>query len=456
MTVADTASAIAAPGESGYAAATHVFNSLAVPEPAAATTARTVEQVRAAIRHAADRGLAVRVHSTGHGAAGARPVRGALLVRTAMEGAITVDPEARTARVPAGNVWESVVSAAEPHGLTAAHGSSGTVGVVGYSLGGGLSPYGRMVGLAANSVRAVELVTADGRHRRVDAGSEPELFWALRGGGGGFGVVTAVELDLFPATTVITGAAYWPGASADRLLAAWLAWARDAPAVATTSVRVMNLPDVPDVPRELAGRTTFAVDGVVHADDLGAARRCADDLLGPLRAIGAPLLDTWQQDVPSAVLRAHLDPAEPLPVLGDHLLLDEFDDRAAARFLDVLGEGSGSPLVGAGLRQLGGAYANPPAAGGALDRLTAGYSYAGSGLASDPDTAAALRDHCATVRHALAPWDTGRVVPSFVEDFARPQGHLDAQRTAAVERVRAAVDPDGLFREDVSPTTRQE
>ncbi len=457
LTVADSAPVIAKPGETGFDTATRVFNSVAIPEPAAATTARTVEQVRSALRYATERGLRVRMHSTGHGAGAVRPVRDALLIRTALDGAVTVDPTARTARIPAGTRWETVVKAAEPHGLTAAHGSSGSVGVVGYTLGGGLSPYGRLTGLAANTVRAVELVTADGRHRRVDTESDPDLFWALRGGGGGFGVVTAVEIDLFPVSRVITGAAYWPGALADRLLSTWLDWARDAPAIATTSVRVMNFPDVPDVPEALAGRTTFTVDGVVHADDIGAARLCADDLLGPLRAIGTPLLDTWQEDAPAAVLRAHMDPEGPLPIVGDHLLLDEFNARASASFLDILGEGSGSPLVGAGLRQLGGAYAAPPSPGGVLDRLDARYSYAGSGLAADPEAAESLRSHCTKVRHALAPWNTGRVVPSFVEDGTRRQGHLDTRQAVAVARVRAAVDPEGLFRDDISPTDlRQE
>jgi len=441
---------IATPGDLGFSAATAVFNSAAVPEPAAAVVARTVEHVRTAIRYARDRGLAVRVHSTGHGAASVRPVRGAMLIRTAMDGAVTVDPGTRTAWVPAGKRWQDVVLATEPYGLAAAHGSSGTVGVVGHALRGGLSPYGRLVGLGANGVRAVELVTADGEHRRVDAGADTALFWALRGGGGGFGVVTAVELDLFPVTGVITGAAFWPGPLIDRLLAAWLDWTRDAPVIATTSVRVMNLPDVPDVPPELAGRATFVLDGVVHAGDQMAARRSAADLLGPLRTVGAPLIDTWQEDVPSAVLRAHLDPAGPLPIIGDHMLLTELNTDGVTRLLDVLGDGS--PLVGAGLRQLSGAYANPPTAGGALDRLDASYSYAGSGLAFDQDATAALRAHCAKVRRALDPWNTGRVVPSFVEDVTQPQQHLDTAVAAEVDRIRARVDPDGLFRDDVSPT----
>nr|WP_042180156.1 FAD-binding protein [Kibdelosporangium sp. MJ126-NF4]CEL14228.1 probable oxidoreductase [Kibdelosporangium sp. MJ126-NF4]CTQ88596.1 probable oxidoreductase [Kibdelosporangium sp. MJ126-NF4] len=456
MTFAGSDSIVALPGEPGFVAAAAVFNSFAVAEPAAAATVRTPAQAVAAIRYARDRGLGVRVHSTGHGAGAARPVRGGMLIKTTMDGSATVDPRRRVVRVPAGTPWHNVIEATEPHGLTAAHGSSGTTGVVGYALRGGLSVYGRMAGLAANGVRAVELVTADGEHRRVDASNDPELFWALRGGGGGFGVVTAIELALFPVTTVITGAAYWPGSLADRLLDTWLGWARHAPLTVTTSVRVMNLPDVPDVPRELAGRTTFAVDGVVHADQLDAARRNAEELLGPLRAIGKPVLDTWQEGVPSAVLRAHMDPSEPLPFVGDHLLLDELDATGAARFLEAAGEGSGTPLVAAGLRQLGGAYSEPPEPGGVLDRVAASYSYAGSGLALGPDAVDALRAHCARTRSLLDPWNTGWVVPSFVEDFRQPQRHLSVEQAAAVDRVRARVDPDGLFRSDISPITEQD
>ncbi|ALG10748.1 FAD-binding oxidoreductase [Kibdelosporangium phytohabitans] len=451
MTFAGSDSIVAHPGEPGFVAAAAVFNSFAVVEPAAAATVRTPEHVRAAIRYAREHGLGLRVISTGHGAGAARPVLGGMLIRTTMDGEVTVDPRRRVVRVPAGTPWHQVVDATEPHGLAAAHGSSGTTGVVGYALRGGLSVYGRMAGLAANGVRAVELVTADGEHRRVDADHDPELFWALRGGGGGFGVVTAIELALFPVTRVITGAAYWPGSLADRLLEAWLAWAKDAPVTVTTSVRVMNLPDVPDVPREIAGRTTFAVDGVVHADQLDPARRNAEDLLGPLRAIGEPVLDTWQEGDPSEVLRAHMDPSEPLPFLGDHMLLDEMGPVGAAQFLEAAGEGSGTPLVAAGLRQLGGAYAHPAEPGGVLDRVAASYSYAGSGLAFSPDAVAALREHCAKTRRLLAPWDSGRVVPSFVEDFQQPQAHLNAAQAAEVDRVRAMVDPDGLFRADISP-----
>jgi hypothetical protein len=452
--VGDPPGTVALPGHPDFDTATRVFNLNAPPQPAAAVTAHTVEHVRAAIGYAERQGMAVRVHTTGHAAGAVAPVRGSLLIRTELAERVTVDPARRIARVPAGTRWETVVDAVSRHGLMAPHGSSGTVGVVGYVLRGGLSPYGRMVGLAANGIRVVELVTADGALRRVDAVSDPELLWALRGGGGGFGVVTAVDIELFPVSHAITGVACWPASAAEELLAAWLRWTADAPREVTTSVRVMNLPDVPDVPREIAGRTTFAVDGLAHAtsaDRLDTVRRHAEDLLGPLRAIAPPLLDTWQEDTPAAVRTAHMDPGQPLPVVGDHMLFTELDEQGAGRLLDMIGEGSGSPLVVAGLRQLGGAYAAPQRTGGALDRLDARFSYGGSGLVFEPAAADALREYSTRIRTAMAPWDTGRTVPSFVEDHTRPQGHLTSEQVAVARRVRARVDPGGLFRGDVAP-----
>ncbi|HEX6472290.1 MAG TPA: FAD-binding protein [Streptosporangiaceae bacterium] len=445
---------VAFPGDPAYEAATAVFNLSAPARPAAAVTARTVGEVSAAVRYAAAEGRQVRVQTTGHASAAVRPLDGAVLIRTELAGRVEIDPIRRVARVPAGTRWAAVVEAAAAHGLAAPHGSSPNVGAVGYLLRGGLSFYGRKVGLAANSVRAVELVTADGEPRRADEGSDPELLWALRGGGGGFGVVTAIELELFPIAKVVTGAAYWPATHAERLLRAWLRWSADAPWEATTTLVVMNLPPLPDVPPVLAGRTMVSVSGAVLSEtDAGTAgaERHAADLLAPLRAVAEPVLDTWHPTTPSAVLEAHMDPTDPVPFVGDHMLLDDLGDAGAAAFLEVVGEGSGSPFVLAGLRQLGGAFARPDPAGGVLDHLDARFSYAGSGVPMEPVTVAALRGHIAKVRAALAPWDTGRTAPSFVEDFGQPQRHLSPADVEAVDRVRVRVDPAGLFRGDIAP-----
>ncbi|MDQ1742536.1 MAG: hypothetical protein QOE23_875, partial [Pseudonocardiales bacterium] len=343
--------------------------------------------------------------------------------------------------------------AAAAHGLAAPHGTSADVGVVGYSLRGGISVYGRKFGLAVNSVRAVELVTADEEWRRVDLAEDPELFWAVRGGGGGFGVVTAIEIELFPAGQVSTGATYWSGARAAEVMDRWLAWTADAPLEATSSLQVLNLPDVPMVPDFLKAGPVIGVAATVLGT--GAEPRLAwqqaQDLMAPLRSIEEPLLDTWQSCSPAEVAQAQLAPNEPAPLVGEHLLLEELGERGAAAFLDVTGPGSGSPLVSAELRHLGGALAVASDTGGAFGHLDATYAYLGVAVPDGPDGATDIEKHCAVVRAALAPWDTGRTAPTLVESGSQPQAHLDPDLIEAVDRIRLRVDPDGLFRGDIVP-----
>ncbi|MFD4660029.1 FAD-binding oxidoreductase [Kitasatospora sp. NPDC058444] len=452
--MSETDPVVALPGERAFAAATAVFNLAAPVRPAAAVTVRTAEQVQAALRHAQRAGRWVRVHTTGHASGSARPMDGSLLIRTEPAGPVVVDPVARTARVLAGTRWGEVVEAAAKYGLAAPHGTSPTVGVVGFLLRGGISFYGRRTGLAVNSVRAIELVTPDGEFRRVSATADPELFWALRGGGGGLGVVTAIEIALFPAARVVTGAAFWPAAHGPELLSRWLSWTRDAPEAVTTAFRVMNLPAVPEIPPALTGGPVVCLAGVVLSpteDGLATAERQAADLLGRFRAVAEPVLDTWETATPPAVVRTHMDPADPVPVVGDHLLLSDLGADGAEAFLRVLGEGSGSPLVNAELRQLGGAIAVPDPDGGALSHLDAAFAFTAGGLAFDPATTAAARAHCAEVRSALTPWDTGRTAPTLVERLEQPQGHLSAADVERVDRVRHRVDPAGWQRHDVPP-----
>lgn len=442
------------PGAAAYAGATAVFNLAAPLAPAAAVRAHSVGEVRDAVRRAAAEGLDVRVHTTGHSSATQAPMAGALLVRTQLTGGVVVDPRRRTARLPAGTCWGEVVDAVAPHGLAAPHGSAATVGVVGYLLRGGLSYYGRHTGLAVNCVRAIELVTADGEFRRTDAGCDPELFWALRGGGGGFGVVTAVEIDLIPVAEVVTGAAFWPVEHAEQLLGAWLRWTAEAPAEISTSAQVLNFPDLPDVPPSLSAGPVLCIAGAAvaaAASDADGCRGLVDELLGPLRAVAQPMIDTWRPGGPAAVLEAHMDPPDPVPLVGDHLLLSDLDDAAITELVRLNGDGSGTPLVGAGLRQLGGGFATPHPTGGALSHLEARFAYSGAGVPGLTGSRIEIVEHCGETRRVLAPWDTGRTVPSFVESHQQPQCHLDPARIEAVDRVRSRADPAGLFAGDVAP-----
>ncbi|WP_194918677.1 FAD-binding oxidoreductase [Catenulispora rubra] len=444
---------VAFPGDSAYAEAIQVYNLAGPAHPAAALTATSVADVQAAVGYAAARGQGVRVHTTGHSAAAAPPMDGALLIRPLLDGGVEIDVERRLARIPAGASWNAVVHAAAPHGLAAPHGTSGTVGAVGYLLHSGVSLYGRKLGMAANHIRAIELVTADGRLRRTSADEDPELFRALRGGGGGLGVVTAVELALFPVTGLVAGAAFWSGTPAEAVVHAWYDWTLRAPDEVSTSLRIMNLPDLPEIPPMLKGGPVVCVAGVALGEDADAARAHAHGLLDPLRAIGEPVLDTWQDGGPDVVPEVHMDPEEPGAFIGDHFLLAEPGRDGMAAFLRLTGEGSGSPLIVAELRQLGGRFAVPDPSGGVLNHLAPPLAYMGAGVPALRGTPAEIIEHCDKVRAALAPWDTRRTAPGFVKGLDRPRGHLTEDDLLAVERVRARVDPDGLFRGDAMPET---
>lgn len=443
----DGVTGIGRPGDAAFEAATRTFNLAAVPNPAAATTVRTVADVQAALKYAKANRMNVRTHTTGHAAGSSGAMPDALLVRTAMAGVVEIDTAGRSARVPAGAVWGDVVAATSPCGLVSAHGTASSVGVIGYLLRGGVSFYGRELGLAPNTIRAMELVTADGSLVRVDAHNDPDLFWAIRGGGGGFGVVTAVELALFPVPAVVTGASFWPMDRATDIVTAWRAWTEDAPDRASTCLRVVNLPAGPAV---LTSGPMLCLDGVIlsHTADLTEARGVFDGLLGPLRALAEPVFDTWHDAGPADVPATHMDPPGPVSAFGDHMLLDHVDDTAIGAFLEATGPGS--PLLSAELRQLGGALAVPDRDGGVLNHVTAQFLYQCVGSAIDADATAAGRDRSAVVRAALTPWDTGRTIPSFVGSHEQPQSHLDTSQVAAVDQVRQRVDPDGLFRGDIS------
>jgi FAD/FMN-containing dehydrogenase len=216
-------------GSDGYEANRGAFNVLLSQEPAGIVTPAGAADVVDAVEYAKAEGLRIGAQRTGHGAEPLLDLSGTLLVRTAAMDTVSIDAERRIARVGAGALWGDLVPRASDLGLAACHGSSPTVGIVGYSLGGGVGWYGRRHGLQSNRVTAIELVDASGAERRVDAEADPELFWALRGGGGDFGIVTALEFELLPIREVFAGALFFPVERADEVLHAWHEWTAGAP-----------------------------------------------------------------------------------------------------------------------------------------------------------------------------------------------------------------------------------
>jgi len=250
-------SSVVLPGDAEYGQLSTPWN-LAVPTtPLAVVVAADAGEVSRTLRFAAANRVPVAVQCTGHGASA--DLSDAILLDTRRLKECTVHAEERWARVGAGAVWQQVLDALAPHGLAALAGSSPGVGVVGYTTGGGHGPLARTYGLAADRVRAIEAVTGEGHLLRATATEHPDLFWGLRGGKGTLGIVTAIEFDLLAIPELYAGALYFDGSHAAEVVAAWSRWCVGLPIEGTTSIALLQLPEMPGVPEPLAGRLTVAV-----------------------------------------------------------------------------------------------------------------------------------------------------------------------------------------------------
>ena len=331
---------VVAPGDEGYDEARQAWALLADPRPAAVAFPTGPVEVAAAVRFARANGLRVALQATGHGASPLESLEHALLVKTTHMTGLEIDPAGRRARAEAGVLWGDVVAAAGAEGLACLHGSSPDTGVIGYTLGGGIGWYSRRYGLASNSVLAIEAVTAEGELVRCDAETEPDLFWALRGGGGAFAAVTALEFSLYPVGDVYAGWLVFEAADSRAALHAYRDWAAAAPDEVTTSFRLLHLPPLPEVPEPLRDRPVVAIDGVFMGTEAEAAR-----LLAPLRECAPLVMDTFAT-MPAAELGPlHGDPEQPVPSIGDGVLVRDLTPEAVDALIDVGGPGSGSPLL---------------------------------------------------------------------------------------------------------------
>lgn len=433
------AGAVTGPTDAAWDHARAAWNVAVDQRPAVVAQATGPADVVAAIAFARDHGLRVAPQGTGHGAGAMPDLAGTLLLRTNLMNGFTVDPGRRLARVNAGAIWEPVAQEASKSGLIALHGSSPSVGIAGYTLGGGLSWLARKHGLAANSVVAIEVVTADGEQRRVDG--DDDLFWALRGGGHGFGVVTALEFELYPVTEIYAGSLFWPGAAAREILDVYREWTRTIPDELTSIARLLRLPPLPEVPEPL--RDVPVVD-IGLAFDGDAAE--GEELVRPLREALTPMMDTVGMVAPTELLRLHGDPEDPVPAVGHHAMLGELPAEAIDALVAVAGADSGSPLIGVELRHLGGELARPSADHGALGTLDAEFLLFGVGIAGDPVGTRDATERLHRVVAAMEPWSNGN---SYL-NFAEQSGHDCSTAFAAedyerLQRIRGEIDPAALF-----------
>jgi len=422
-------------GDTGYEAEAGGFQTAIGHRPWAVVAVSSADDVTAAVRLARERGVRVAVQATGHGAR--VPADGVLVTTRRMTG-VRVDPVARTAWVEAGVRWSAVIEQAAAHGLAPLAGSSPGVGAVGYTLGGGVGLLGRTFGYAADHVRALDAVTADGKLRNVTATSEPDLFWALRGGGELLGVVTAMEVALVPVPVVYGGGLHFDAAHAADVLAAFRELTEAAPETLTSSVGMVGLPPIDAVPEPLRGRH------VLHVR-LASTEPLDPSLLAPLRAIG-PLVDRVGEVSAAEVGSIYGDPDFPHAYVGDNVLLGELPAELLDAVRTLAGPAAPVSCV-VDIRHLGGAMARAPEVANAVPYREATHilrvlSPVG---ADDVDAARAVHHE---VFKAAAPFAVGRAATfGYGPVDADPSlpSLRDPATAARLAQVRGEFDPDGVF-----------
>jgi FAD/FMN-containing dehydrogenase len=440
---------LATPSDADWDAARAAWNLAVDQQPRAVAFVESAADVAQVLRHAAAHGLRVAAQGTGHGAASLGPLQDTILVKTERIRGIEVDAQARSARVEAGVLAGELGAGAQAHGLCSLPGSSPDVGAIGYTLGGGLSWLGRAHGFACNRVNAIELVTAAGEARRVDAEHDPDLYWALRGGGGRYALVTALHLDLLPVAELYAGTLIFPAELGADAIRAYRDWTAGVPETVTSIVRFLRPPPMPDVPEPLRDRPLLTSGAACIG-----SREEGEALIAPLRELGAggaggvpgsaTIMDTFAQIPAEGLSRIHMDPEHPVPALSHHGVLRELPDAAIDAFVAAAGPEAGSPLLLAELRHAGGALARAPENAGALAKLDAAYVMLGVGVPMTPELGARIDGHLDRLDEALRPWSSEGGYFNFAERPCDIDAILPAETCARLRDVKRRWDPDGI------------
>ncbi len=425
------------PGDEGYAAEAAAWNLAVEHHPDVVVGATCAADVQAAVRYAAGRGLQVSVQATGHGAT--YGFEGGVLITTQRMQDLHIDPHSRLAIIDAGVKWLRVMEEGAPFELAPINGSSSDVGAIGFTLGGGLGVLGRTFGYASDWVVSFDVVTADGELIRATADENADVFWALRGGKSNVGIVTSMSVELVSVAEFYGGAIYFDGNDAAGLFHAYAGWSRSLPEEATTSISLMRLPDMPDVPEPLRNRLTVQLSVAYLGDD-------GEALLAPMRAVAPAIIDDVVLRPYTEADRIHNDPEHPVPMEHTNVVLGELSDEAIDALLAFGGPYAQCPLLMIEIRHLGGALGRAPA-DDAVGLRHAGYTVMFLG-ALMPEIAAFVPVAIAAGCEALASFATGQ---TFVNlhgpvasdgDRRRPWSGAQADRLMALKE---RLDPDHRF-----------
>lgn len=412
------------PGDAAFDQVRRPWNLAVEQSPCAVVEAADADDVAGLLRFASTHGVPVATQPGGHGATGRSS--GAILLRTTRLDSVSIDPSAMTARIGAGVRSGELQRAAAAHGLTGLPGSSPVVTVAGAALGGGLSWFGRAFGWAADSIRAADVVLADGTARSVDA-TDADLLWALRGGGGEIAVVTALELRLRPAPTVFGGRQLWPAAGAREVAEVYRSMTETAPDALTLWLELLHFP----------GREPMiAIDSTFLGGE-DAAR----DLLHATSGLPGPVADTRAVMSVAELGQITAEPTDPIPVHARCELLTGLDDAA----LDALLDEPIAPLMAVQLRHLGGALAQP--SDSPHGSLTEPYAVYMLGAPATPGSADSIIDRQAELAAALPV--SGRKPISFLNRSERLSDALPEASLQRLRQLKDEYDPAGIVRGNV-------
>lgn len=448
--VAELTSALTGPvfarGDDGYQSEIDGFNSLSPMAPELVVGAADERDVQLAVRFAAEHGLEVTVQATGHGSY--RPVDRGLLVRTHRLDRVDVDPAAHTFTIGAGARWMDILPRLAEHGLAAVTGSSPSVGAVGLTLGGGVGPLSRTLGWAADRAVAYRVVVADGSVVTASAEEHPDLFWALKGGKVGLGIVTELTLSALALPEVYGGGLFFAEEHLEAVHRAWLDWTAGLPDEVNTSIAILRLPPV-GVPEPLAGRTLAHVRFAYVEPGATAAELTerGESYLATIRGVAPVHLDGVGILPTAEVGTIHAEPFGPLPIWERGEFLDQVDQDFVSALLEHAGPGVDAPFATIETRLLGAAVGREPEQPSAIGGRNAAFSLLaiaavipGVNDEALPIAGPALFDRVAGYAHAEVNYNwAGHPSPDV---FARLWPAETARKLA---EVRATYDPDRLF-----------
>ncbi|MGW1342516.1 FAD-binding oxidoreductase [Kribbella sp. NPDC002412] len=429
------------PEDDGYAQEVVGFNLAVQHSPEVAVGITSEDDAVAAVRAAAEAGKPVRVLATGHGSP--VPITDGVLVNTSRLTGVTVDADAKLAHIAAGSRWAEVIAAAGEHGLAPVIGASDAVGCIGYTLGGGVGPLSRTYGFSSDWARSFRVVTADGQAVTASATEHPDLFWALRGGKGGLGLVTAMDFALVELSTLYGGSVFFDADDIAAVFGTWAEWTKTLPETANTSVVILRLPPLEFIPEPLRGKTVLSVRFAFVGDPADGER-----LFQPIRAAGTAIIDGVGEMPATDIALIHNDPKEPTPAFDRGLVLKDVDPGFVAAFLDAVGPRQQLPLIAIEIRHLGGAMSRDVPEGSAVGGRSSAYSLVMIGVPDPSLFETVLPGVVDGVLTGLRDWIATTSIVNFDAAFSFPGSYeacWPADTFARLAEVRATYDPDKVF-----------